>query len=103
MSSIESVDDKFIILTLEFIEPFYFSAHPKTILFIGHGGALSCQEATWYGIPQLLIPFIIDQKHNAARAVERGIALQLDHNEINLVSIVNALSQLLNEPKYELT
>ncbi|XP_077294591.1 UDP-glucosyltransferase 2-like [Arctopsyche grandis] len=75
-------------------------AHNDIKVFIGHGGALSCQEATWYGIPQLLIPFIIDQKHNAARAVERGMALKLDHNELTTEVIANALRKLIYDVSF---
>lgn len=49
-----SSSDKMIRLML-------FSGHPKTKLFMSHGGLLSSQETTWHGVPTLIIPFFADQ------------------------------------------
>lgn len=36
-------------------------AHNKTVLFMSHGGGLSTQETTWFGVPMLGFPVLMDQ------------------------------------------
>lgn len=47
-------------------------AHPKVKLFVTHAGIMSTQEATWYGVPMLGIPFIRDQR-NVSIFIDLGI------------------------------
>lgn len=82
-----------------FLTLIHVLANPLVKVFIGHGGALSCHEAAWYGVPQLLLPFIIDQKHNSARAEERGVALQLNKDNLSEHMIYEKLYQLLHNSR----
>lgn len=36
-------------------------ADSRTVLFISHAGGLSTQESTWYGVPMLAVPVMLDQ------------------------------------------
>ncbi|RXG73606.1 putative UDP-glucuronosyltransferase ugt-60 [Armadillidium vulgare] len=47
-------------------------AHPKIRLYITHGGILSIQEATYYGVPIVGIPVFADQKGNIEDTVFQG-------------------------------
>ena len=53
-------------------------AHSKTVVFVTHCGMTGVLEAVYHGVPMLALPIFGDQPDNAARLVERGLALRLD-------------------------
>ncbi|XP_067010963.2 UDP-glycosyltransferase UGT5 [Anabrus simplex] len=75
-------------------------AHPNVRVFMTHGGLLSVQEATYFGIPLLAIPVMGDQRPNAARAQDAGYALFLDPWNVTRESVSWALGELLTKPSY---
>lgn len=48
--------------------------HPKVKLFVTQGGLQSLDEAISKKVPMVIIPFLGDQKSNAARCAKLGIA-----------------------------
>ena len=53
-------------------------AHPKTVLFVTHCGMTGILESVYHSVPMLALPIFGDQPDNAARLVERGLALRVD-------------------------
>ncbi len=76
--------------------PYFDTGHPKTRLFIGHGGINGVYEALYHGVPMLLIPVISpDQYDNAARVVSKGMGRYLDFKLITNESLYDAITDLL--------
>jgi len=55
-----------------------YLAHPKIRAFISHGGALSTQEAVYFGVPTIVMPLFADQDFNALRIQSRRRGIRLE-------------------------
>ncbi|XP_044734058.1 UDP-glycosyltransferase UGT5-like [Chrysoperla carnea] len=75
--------------------------HPKTKVFITHGGLMGTQEAIACGTPLIGLPFFGDQDLNIGKYVEKGIAEKLSYETLTKTNILNALNKVLYDPKYE--
>ncbi|CAH1173989.1 unnamed protein product [Phaedon cochleariae] len=75
-------------------------AHPNLKLFITHGGGLSTIEAAFYGIPMVGIPFFVDQYSNMELVETREIGVTLDYETLTSESLVEAVNNVLTNPKY---
>jgi len=64
-------------------------------VFITHGGLLGFQEATYHGVPMLLLPFGNDQKANAAKAQKEGFGLKLEWGDLDEHKLSDALKRLI--------
>ncbi|XP_065221896.1 UDP-glycosyltransferase UGT4-like [Planococcus citri] len=73
--------------------------HPKTKLFISHGGHHSVIESVHGGVPILCFPFFTDQHHSAAVIKKYDFGLQEDL-EANEHDILEKIQQLLFHKKY---
>lgn len=73
--------------------------HPKTKLFISHGGTNGLYEAIYHGVPVLGIPLIFDQDDNFVRLVARGAADTVEISTLNVESMTKALKNILNPEK----
>ncbi|XP_070498432.1 UDP-glycosyltransferase UGT5-like [Chironomus tepperi] len=76
-------------------------AHPNVKLFISHGGYLGTTEATKEGVPILGMPMYGDQGRNIAEIAHQERGLLLDIDDITEETILNSLTELLNNPKYK--
>ncbi|GBP42147.1 UDP-glucuronosyltransferase 2B37, partial [Eumeta japonica] len=70
--------------------------HPKTKLFITHGGKLSTTEAIYYGVPVIGIPIFGDQFLNMEQAVVKGYGLKVEYEENLAKPLEIALNEMLN-------
>uniref|UniRef100_A0A8C6SPX3 UDP-glucuronosyltransferase n=1 Tax=Neogobius melanostomus TaxID=47308 RepID=A0A8C6SPX3_9GOBI len=74
--------------------------HPQTKLFVAHGGTNGLQEAIYHGVPLLGLPLMFDQQDNFFRMEVRGVAKVLDISTVNREVFLQALQELLYQPKY---
>ncbi|XP_065091165.1 UDP-glucosyltransferase 2-like [Ochlerotatus camptorhynchus] len=76
-------------------------AHPKIRAFLTHSGGLSTQEASWFGVPLIGMPFFMDQIRNCHRSVSAGVAEALDFQSLSVDKIRNTVLKVLETPKYK--
>ncbi|XP_039460592.1 UDP-glucuronosyltransferase 2A2-like [Oreochromis aureus] len=73
--------------------------HPKTKVFVTHGGTNGLYEAIYHGVPVLGIPLIFDQHDNVVHLKARGVAEMLDVTKLNADSLTSALKNILDPEK----
>uniref|UniRef100_A0A668AM82 Uncharacterized protein n=1 Tax=Myripristis murdjan TaxID=586833 RepID=A0A668AM82_9TELE len=77
--------------------------HPKTKLFVAHGGTNGVQEAIYHGVPVVGLPVFFDQYDNLLRLKERGAAKILTLATVDKDnSFLKALQEVLHEPSYRM-
>ncbi len=76
-------------------------AHPKTKLFISHGGINSHLEATYHGVPILTLPFVWEQRGNGLRAETMGHGALLEWKTVTSNQLYYTMRQLIDDPKYK--
>ncbi|XP_026200006.1 UDP-glucuronosyltransferase 2B17-like [Anabas testudineus] len=74
--------------------------HPKTKVFVAHGGTNGIQEAIYHGVPLVGLPLMFDQHDNFFRMEARGVAKVLDIATVNRDNFLEALRKVLYEPSY---
>ncbi|XP_039906327.1 UDP-glucuronosyltransferase 2B31-like [Simochromis diagramma] len=74
--------------------------HPKTRVFVAHGGTNGIQEAVYHGVPLVGLPLMFDQADNFFRMKARGVAKVLDIATVNKENFLEALKEVLYQPSY---
>lgn len=72
--------------------------HPKTKLFINHGGGLGTQETLYHGVPVVGFPFFLDHVGNLARLEHRKMGKTVDYANLTFESFYGAVTEVLNNP-----
>ncbi|XP_034550876.1 UDP-glucuronosyltransferase 2B13-like [Notolabrus celidotus] len=73
--------------------------HPKTKVFITHGGTNGIYEAIYHGVPILGMPLILDQFDNMVRLKARGVAEMVEVTAMDVESLTSALKNMLDPKK----
>jgi polyene glycosyltransferase len=77
-------------------------AHAHIRAFFNHGGANGVHEGLYFGKPQLVLPFWMDNVDNAARIADSGAGLAVANAQRPDGRAVAAqLARLLNEPAFQ--
>ncbi|XP_046871795.1 UDP-glucuronosyltransferase 2A2-like [Hypomesus transpacificus] len=74
--------------------------HPKTKVFVAHGGTNGVQEAIYHGVPILGLPLMFDQSDNLSRMKAKGGAKVVDIAYLNRDNFLEALRAVLEDPSY---
>ncbi|XP_046387089.1 UDP-glycosyltransferase UGT5-like isoform X2 [Ischnura elegans] len=74
--------------------------HPKTLLFVSHGGLLSVQEAVFHGMPIVGIPFSGEHVHNINYLVTFGAAVKLDYESLSKESLLDGINTILRNTSF---
>uniref|UniRef100_A0A182Q970 UDP-glycosyltransferases domain-containing protein n=1 Tax=Anopheles farauti TaxID=69004 RepID=A0A182Q970_9DIPT len=75
-------------------------SHPRTKGFITHAGGLSTQEASWFGVPLIGMPFFVDQHRNLMRSLNAGVAERLEFGALSTEHIRDTVRKVLETPSY---
>ncbi|XP_049961013.1 UDP-glycosyltransferase UGT5-like [Schistocerca serialis cubense] len=89
------------VMARKWLPQFDVLSHPKTRLFITHGGLLGTMEAVYSGVPMLAIPLFGDQPSNVMMCVRRGIARMLPFPEISKELLLQNIREMINDSGYK--
>lgn len=74
--------------------------HPKTKVFVAHGGTNGVQEAIYHGVPILGLPLVFDQPDNLFRIDARGAGKIIDIFTMDRNIFYDSLQEVLYELSY---
>uniref|UniRef100_A0AAZ3QFP6 UDP-glucuronosyltransferase n=1 Tax=Oncorhynchus tshawytscha TaxID=74940 RepID=A0AAZ3QFP6_ONCTS len=74
--------------------------HPKTRLFVAHGGTNGIFEAIYHSVPIVGLPLVFDQTDNLSRMKAKGVAKVVDLATLDRNIFSQALQEVLDEPSY---
>ncbi|XP_035859431.1 UDP-glucuronosyltransferase 2B4-like isoform X3 [Sander lucioperca] len=74
--------------------------HPKTRVFVTHGGTNGVQETIYHGVPVVGLPLFFDQADNLSRIKAKGGAVIVDIAELDRHMFADALMTALYNSSY---
>lgn len=73
---------------------------PSTKLFITHGGLNSVSEASFHGVPMVLVPIFGDQFDNGLTIENFGIGLVINFKDITSEKIIKTVNKVINDDSF---
>ncbi|KAL6489151.1 hypothetical protein MHYP_G00028920 [Metynnis hypsauchen] len=74
--------------------------HPKTRLFVTHGGTNGVYESIYHGVPVVGVPLLFDQFENMLRLKVRGAAKVVDVTTLDSQEFLKTIQEVLHQPSY---
>ncbi|XP_054760514.2 UDP-glucuronosyltransferase 2C1-like [Lytechinus pictus] len=74
--------------------------HPKTHLFIFHGGNNGFYETIYHGVPAIIIPLTGDAIDQGVRLKHQGFGIVLDKTRVTVDSLDDAIKTILSNKSY---
>jgi MGT family glycosyltransferase len=71
----------------------------KADVFITHGGMSSISEAVLNRVPMVVVPNTTEQSINAAILEKLGAGLYLEHSQVTVDALQNAIQKVISDPK----
>ncbi|XP_051986441.1 UDP glucuronosyltransferase 5 family, polypeptide G1 [Xyrauchen texanus] len=87
-------------LLLEWFPQNDLLGHPKTRVFVSHGGTNGIYEAIYHGVPVLALPLLFDQFDNVLRLQVRGAARVLQVATLTSQEFLEAVKEVIQNPLY---
>jgi hypothetical protein len=79
------------------VPQFAVLGHPRVAAFVSHCGANSVHEAIYHAVPIIAVPFFDDQRYNAPRLVQLGLAAaSLSKEHMTEEQVTTALALVLH-------
>ncbi|XP_055588372.1 UDP-glycosyltransferase UGT5-like isoform X1 [Uranotaenia lowii] len=88
------------VLVLPWVPQAAVLSNQRTRLLISHGGLLSLQEASWYGVPVVAVPFFVDQQSNADKLERTGVGAKLLPKDINEENLRKSILKVVENESY---
>ncbi|XP_041794433.1 UDP-glucuronosyltransferase 2C1-like isoform X2 [Chelmon rostratus] len=87
-------------LTVNWLPQKDLLGHPKTRVFVTHGGTNGVQEAIYHGVPVVGLPLFFDQPDNLSRIRAKGGAVIVDIGMLDRHMFADALKTALHDSSY---
>jgi len=75
---------------------------PYMDLVITHGGANTCCEALYFGIPLIVTPMAYDQFYMASKVVEAGCGIRLKSRRTKSEDLSHSVKEILSKKSYKI-